>query len=1056
MGNNIRVLLVDDDKGFREPMAEWLRRKGYAVDAVANGLEAIAHVRQMKGQYDAALLDQTLVEGPDGIETMKRIHVEYPELLVIIITGWGEREVGVRALREGAYRYISKSVDSDEIDILIQSIVDLREIQRKLALTEREREWLRTLLEVTQAMQSQMDDIKSVLKSIGEAAKKLTQAHEWGIYLSEPWKARLAVNLSTEKEWNPLLKEEIMRLSDLIMKSKHPEYIPDTAQDRRINPAVSEFGIRSLWSVPIGKVGVLSVCSQQPHQFSKEDWQILKMLASQADVAIQNAILLEERKQRVNELQKLREVGTLMAEAVHLPEVLRRIAEGVKVLLHADSASIWPYDAVRKRFDVEWVCKTGISDDDFSKIKQQPRPGGTADTIMQAGFRFVDDVEKPEYTFIGQSSRRFFRDIGVKCFAGLALKVGEEPVGMLYLNYNQLRFFSKEEEATLRTFATEAALAIKKARLYQQVQQTLQHLEVTSGFMRIGDIKEVLRGVAKGVKEALNCDAVTLYKYDDSKHAIVGSPVTVGLQDKAAVEMMQNLGPETTLGMILRCGEHYSDDVSSDPVMQGAFIHREGVCSSAGIALQVGRHPVGLLFLNYRSPHHFTDEDKRLSATFAAQAAIAIHNAELYEKEKKISEHLRSLYSAGQVIAASLDKEIILNALLDKALDITGILGKKAFYANILAYEPATDEMIFSHSRPDGLLLEMQTKIGRSISLRHGINGRKGIIGRAIKEKKTQWVGNVQKDPDYIPYNPETRSEIAVPLIAGDRVIGALNVEHPDIEGLDEHDRKALEMLATQAVLAIINAEQLEELRNAQGLLAARTALAWMGIASSTWRHEINKYAATISDDIWLIRKKLPLRITKLLRPVMRKVQDIEEYLHRIEKLLKLIREIPINAPLSAEEGVESLEVNALIQERVFRLLEARDTAEFRVEWILELPDTARVRVSREWLRRAIDLLVQNAFEAMEEISQKTLTVKTFHAGQRAEIWLKDSGNGIPPEIVNKLLREPIPKKKGERGSGMGLLLAQLIVQTYNGDIRMISTGPHGTEMAISLPLEGD
>jgi C4-dicarboxylate-specific signal transduction histidine kinase len=373
-----------------------------------------------------------------------------------------------------------------------------------------------------------------------------------------------------------------------------------------------------------------------------------------------------------------------------------------------------------------------------------------------------------------------------------------------------------------------------------------------------------------------------------------------------------------------------------------------------------------------------------------------------------------------------------------------------------LAYEPATDEMIFSHSRPDGLLLEMQTKIGRSISLRNGINGRMGIIGRAIKQKKTQWVGNVQNDPDYISYNPDTRSEIAVPLIAGDRVIGALNVEHPDIEGLDEHDRKALEMLATQAVLAIIKAEQLDELRNAQGLLAARSALAWLGIASSTWRHEINKYAATISDDIWLIRRKLPQRIARLLRPVMRQVHDIEEYLHRIEKLLKLIREIPINAPLSAEEGVESLEVNALMQERVFRLLEAREKAEFHLEWILELPDTARVRVSREWLRRAIDLLVQNAFEAMEEILPKTLTVKTFHAGQRAEIRLKDSGNGIPPEIVNKLLREPIPKKKGERGSGMGLLLAQLIVQTYKGDIRMISTGPQGTEMALSLPLEGD
>jgi GAF domain-containing protein len=1056
MGNNIRVLLVDDDKGFREPMADWLRRKGYVVDAVANGLEAIAYVRQMQGQYDAALLDQTLVEGPDGIETMKRIHVEYPELLVIIITGWGEREVGVRALREGAYRYISKSVDSDEIDILIQSIVELREMQRQLELTEREREWLRTLLEVTQAMQSRTDDIRSVLNCIGEAAKKLTRAHEWGIYLSEPWKARLAVNLSTEKEWTPLLKNEIVRLSDLIMKSKHPEYIPDTAQDRRISPAVVEFGIRSLWSVPIGQVGVLNVCSQQPHQFGKEDWQVLKMLASQADVAIQNAILLEERKHRVNELQKLREVGTLMAEAVHLPEVLRRIADGVKALLHADSASIWPYDAVRKRFEIEMVCKIGISDEDFSKIKQQPRPGGTADTIMQAGFKFVDDVEKPEYTFIGQTSRSFFRDIGVKCFAGLVLKVGEEPVGMLYLNYNQLRFFSKEEEATLRTFATEAALAIKKARLYQQVQQILQHLEVTADFMRLGNIDEVLRGVAKGVAEALNCDVVTLYQYDESEKAIIDDPVTLGLNYEAPVRLMHNLGPGTTLGKILEMGEHYADQAATDPIMQGEFLARENVCSSAGIALRVGEHTVGILFVNYRTSHHFTEEDRRLVRTFATQAAIAIYNAELYEKEKKISAHLRSLYTAGKMSIAPVDKDQVLNAVLDIALEFTGLSGGRPLFANFQMYDAERDEIIFTHARPDGVLPELQQKIGKRISLKEGYNGRIGVIGKAIKTRQTQWVPDVTHCSDYIPYVIETRSEIAVPFIVEDRVIGVLNVEHLEVNGLDQKDKEALEMLVTQAVVAVQKIEQLEELRNAQGLLAARTALAWMGIASSTWRHEINKYAATISDDIWLIRRKLPQRLTKLLRPLMRKVSDIEEYLHRIEKLLKLIREIPINAPLSAEEGVESLEVNALMQERVFRLLEAREKAEFNLEWILELPDTARVRVSREWLRRAIDLLVQNSFEAMEEISPRTLIVKTFHAGQRAEIRLKDSGNGIPPEIVNKLLREPIPKKKGERGSGMGLLLAQLIVQTYKGDIRMISTGPQGTEMALSLPLEGD
>jgi signal transduction histidine kinase len=289
-------------------------------------------------------------------------------------------------------------------------------------------------------------------------------------------------------------------------------------------------------------------------------------------------------------------------------------------------------------------------------------------------------------------------------------------------------------------------------------------------------------------------------------------------------------------------------------------------------------------------------------------------------------------------------------------------------------------------------------------------------------------------------------------------VIGVLNVEHADKNGLDVNDERALKMLATQAVIAIQKAERFEETKKMQKILAGRTALAFMGMASSTWRHEINKYASIISDYISLLEKEFSSGIFKLCRPFGKKVKQMEEYVQTTKKLVRLIHKTPITAPLSSEEAVDSIPVNALVKERVSRVVERYELfqgeSNIEVKWAIELPDDVRIRVSREWLRRAIDILVMNALEAMEDVTQKILILKTFAIQSSVEICIANTGSGIPEEISKKLFKEPIPKRKDEKGSGMGLLLAQQIVQTYRGDIQVVSAGPPVTEFTISLPLE--
>jgi len=111
--DTIRILLVDDDHFSREPMRDWLLNLNFFVDEAVDCEDALNKVQEQGGDYDVALIDQVLGTGRDGIETMKEMHKLSPHIQVIIFTGWGDQKSGVRALQEGAYRYLLKPVDPE-------------------------------------------------------------------------------------------------------------------------------------------------------------------------------------------------------------------------------------------------------------------------------------------------------------------------------------------------------------------------------------------------------------------------------------------------------------------------------------------------------------------------------------------------------------------------------------------------------------------------------------------------------------------------------------------------------------------------------------------------------------------------------------------------------------------------------------------------------------------------------------------------------------------------------------------------------------------------------
>jgi two-component system response regulator HydG len=112
-----RLLIVDDELSVRDSLAKWFREEGYQVGTAEDAKAALT--RLAESRWDAALVDIKM-RGTDGIELQRRMHEIDPKLMVIIMTGYASVDTAVTALKNGAYDYVTKPLDPDEIAHLVK------------------------------------------------------------------------------------------------------------------------------------------------------------------------------------------------------------------------------------------------------------------------------------------------------------------------------------------------------------------------------------------------------------------------------------------------------------------------------------------------------------------------------------------------------------------------------------------------------------------------------------------------------------------------------------------------------------------------------------------------------------------------------------------------------------------------------------------------------------------------------------------------------------------------------------------------------------------------
>jgi DNA-binding NtrC family response regulator len=124
-----KILIVDDETVVRDSLGKWFSSEGYQTRPVASAREALESIQST--EYDVALLDIKM-PGMDGMELQSRLKEADPELTVIIMTGYASVETAVQALKHGAYDYITKPIDPDELSHLVANALEHRRASREV------------------------------------------------------------------------------------------------------------------------------------------------------------------------------------------------------------------------------------------------------------------------------------------------------------------------------------------------------------------------------------------------------------------------------------------------------------------------------------------------------------------------------------------------------------------------------------------------------------------------------------------------------------------------------------------------------------------------------------------------------------------------------------------------------------------------------------------------------------------------------------------------------------------------------------------------------------
>jgi GAF domain-containing protein len=733
----------------------------------------------------------------------------------------------------------------------------------KLALLKRELgealERQAATAEVLRVISSSSGDLETVLQAALQNATRLCDAKFGILWLrdGDAWRFGALHNAPRkfveERQRQPVINPPADTALGRIARTRRVVHIADVTKEPAHRRGYRPFadlaelgGARTLVAVPMLKddelIGVLSIYRQEVQRYTDRQIDLLANFAAQAVIAIENTRLLNELRQRTNDLTESLEQQTATSEVLKVissspgelgPVFDAMLANAVRIcganfgVLFRYQDDVWRADAM---FNVP---------PPFAEFWQGGPQRASARTALGRVLEtrrtvHIDDVtQEPAYI---QREPVFTAAVdlgGFRTILNVPMINEGQVIGCFAIYRQQVRPFTDKQMELVQNFANQAVIAIENTRLLNELRQrtndlteALEQQTATSEVLKVistspGDLQPVFQIMLENATRICEANFGTLFRFDGDKlhlEAHFGTPPRL-------IEAQRRRGPyKPAPGSILdrvihakrvtRTADRAAESAAGLTATLG------GARSLVGVPMLKDGVLIGAIVIYRQEIRPFTDKQVAVVENFAAQAVIAIENTrllnELRQRTDDLSESLEQQTATSEVLrvisSSAGELKPVFESLLENAVRICG-----AKFGNLLRYESGVFKVTAVHGAPpEWTELRRKDPVAGS--------GSNNPLARLARTKTLQHVADISTERDYIERAPSivplveiagARSLVAVPMLRDNELVGAITIYRQEVRPFTDKQIALLQNFAAQAVIAMENARLITETREA-------------------------------------------------------------------------------------------------------------------------------------------------------------------------------------------------------------------------------------------------
>jgi signal transduction histidine kinase/putative methionine-R-sulfoxide reductase with GAF domain len=821
--------------------------------------------------------------------------------------------------------------------------------------------------------------------------------------------------------------------------------------DRHPGPVslVELAGARTVINVPMLKerelIGCIALYRQEVRPFTDKQIALLQTFAAQAVIAIENARLLNELRESLQQQTATADVLRIISSSPgELQPVFQALLENATRLCEAKFGMLYRFDGNAFHFAAEVDSPQEYVDFNRQRGAFQPMPGGQLERVM-----LTKEVCHTPDDAAGEVPGIAARLAGARTQVIVPMLKDSDLIGAIIIYRQEVRPFTEKQIELLQNFAAQAVIAIENTRLLNELRQSLEQQTATSDVLKVissspGDLAPVFHAMLENATRI--CEATfgsMLLREGDAYRRVAQHNAPQKFEEfcKNTPILGRGLAPIVDQVIDTRQVSQALDIAAENP--------NEPIAKFAAartllvVPMLKDNEAVGVVGIYRQEVRPFTEKQIALVQNFASQAVIAIENTRLLNELRQSLQQQTATADVLKVISRStFDLKTVLNTLVESAARLC-----EADMASVPRVTGAMFDQVASYGYSPRFHEFMQSN--------PILPGRGSASGRAVAERKTIQIPDVLADPEYDDhYKTEGqkvggfRTLLGVPLLREGAAIGALVLGRSAPRLFTPQQIELATTFADQAVIAIENVRLFDEIQEKSRQLeeASQHKSQFLANMSHELRTPLNAilgYTELMADGAYG-------------EPSEKMVGILQRLEANGKHLLGLINDVLDLSKIEAGQLVLELSDYCIqdIAQTVRSTLEPLATDKklaFKVEMAGELPP------GRGDGRRLTQVLINLVGNAIKFTDAGEVAIKAEANNGSFHVSVRDTGPGISFADQARLFQEfqqadnAITRKKG--GTGLGLAISKRIIEMHGGRIWVESQSGQGSTFAFMLPV---